>query len=226
MNQPLILTDSSGMQAGEETDVVKVTTQLSRIAPQVLNVSSRMINQTKTGEVPVGGKFEVTYKYRMNQPEEGRDPGDAGRITAVEKTQTTKFVGGQSSEVTTVANEGGGSFAQAANVTPIGKPVVTVVGTKNDEVEVTKTETFQVNARSDATRGSTGQINFQVVVTDPRAPIAADASSREALLAQKPPQQPNPAIATTRENDPRVEKQGVKAFPRAAITYRNSPIEP
>lgn len=173
------------------------------------------LNRTETGEVPVGGKVEITYKYRINKPDEGQNPADAGKISGVERDRTT-IKEGKVVERDTEAQPSGGTFAALEGLKPVGEPVVNVVGVKNDEVEVTKTETFEVTGYKGMRPNDDGGINFQITVTDPRAPVTST-SDRKAVL--KAGSQPNPAIFTTRRNDSRA---GVQSDDRKEIEIRNT----
>lgn len=220
LSAPLVLTDPTGLQSGKKPDdVVRIESQQSASSPQVTKLTSQPIDRTREGYVPVGGKFSITAVYTINAPEAGQKPGDAAVITAVDKTRSVIKDGKVVDTLTEPQAEG--SFGQAFDVTQVGDPEVKLgTGKREDEVEVTKTWTFQVEKRKDSLPGSTGQVNFQVNVTDPRQPISTD---RTKMV--KNGTQPNPAIATTRENDPRTKNQGVKSFPGAAITIVNRPLE-
>ncbi|HRH40131.1 MAG TPA: RHS repeat-associated core domain-containing protein [Pyrinomonadaceae bacterium] len=231
MNRPLTHTDPTGMQSGKvKEDVIKVETQLSKQAPKVTKVDVTDSNGKKLrDDLYIGDTFTINYTYRINKPENGEDPTKASRIEGIDRDRTTKFENGQALINETDSKSDKPSFADIGGAKQVGDSDSKIVGEKNDEVEVTVSQTFEVTGRKDGSPGGSNQINFQIVVTDPRAPLTENGNTSIASGA-KPPPNPNgaqsnnssprnPAIWTTRQSDPR---PGVTiADKNFSIGYRN-----
>jgi hypothetical protein len=132
----------SGKKKKEEEAAIQIKTADT---PKILDVKVKLIDPVK-GEVPIGGEFEIKYKYAINDPstvQDAQKPGDYGSIQPVIPT---------------------GTFTGVSNVGLVGDPKV-VVNQKKETVEVEKTERYVVNGT--ACGGSTCAINFKVVVKDP-----------------------------------------------------------
>ncbi len=173
MNRPLILTDPTGMQSGtkpkdDDNKPIKVDINVNNNAPRILDVKVKYLDKDQYGTaVPIGGKFQITYKYLINKPNEGDKPGDFASIESVPRKKT-EIKEGKEISTTTEKQKDGGTFATAENVEKVGKSEVKVIGTKDEAVIVTKTETFLVKPRSNMAATATGTINFQIVVKDPQ----------------------------------------------------------
>ncbi len=215
MNRPLILTDSTGLQAGEKNETIQVTTQLSKNAPSISNIKVTSNGKPIKDDLYVGDKFTVTYTYRINKPDDGTDPTKVSSIQGTTGTQTT-IKDGKTTSSEEVNTEGRNSFGDVEGAKKVGEQVVDKVGDKKDEVEVTVSQTFEITGRQDAnTRGGSNQINFQIVVVDPRAPLTANRDNSQQKQGSTPA---NPAIVTTRPYDTRNE---ITTRRDLAISYRN-----
>jgi RHS repeat-associated protein len=170
MNRPLILTDESGLQAGQDKDVVKVDTQLSTNAPRIYDVKVTSNGKEVRDDLFVGDRFTISYKARINRADEGQDPTKIGRIEGVERSQRT-YNDGRVTGEKTESTEGRNSFADVEGAKRVGEQVVDKIGTKKDETEVEFSQEFEITGRKDGTPRGSNQINFQIVVTDPRAPL-------------------------------------------------------
>ena len=198
MNRPLLLTDPTGMQSGRKPDKsdddapIRINTEVNKDAPKILDVKVAYLDKDQYGTaVPIGGKFQITYKYLINQPNEGTKPEDYGSIEATTRDKTT-IKDGKVVEKTT-EDSPNATFTTAENVERAGESKVTVTGAKNEAVIVTKTETFIVKPRANMSPNSTGSINFQVVVKDPQV------TEKEGEKTGTP--QPRTVIFTTRDNE-------------------------
>jgi RHS repeat-associated protein len=153
LNRPLSLIDPSGMededpQSGRKKDQEQ-TIQIKTIdGPKNVSVKVKQIDKVpKTGELPVGGEFEITVKFTINNPTDGTKPEDYSQI---------KPIGG-------LVDPNSGTFTNANGLGTVGETKVKV-DPKTDGVEVEKTDRFVLNK---GPNGDTGAINFKVVVTDP-----------------------------------------------------------
>jgi RHS repeat-associated protein len=141
-HEPEDLDPQSGRKKKEEEEKIQIKTADT---PKILDVKVKLIDPVK-GEVPIGGEFEIKYKYAINNPSTEQDaqkPGDYGSIQPVTPT---------------------GTFTEVSNLGLVGEPKV-VVNQKKETVEVEKTERYVVNGT--ACRGTSCGINFKVVVRDP-----------------------------------------------------------
>ena len=138
-------------------------TSVTRL-PGIRNAESHPLNKNRVGEVPVGGKFEVEYKYEINNPagiqDANPDPKSYGNVEPVRDGGTLT---GQSSPINLTATE-------------------VKVKDRGNVVEVTKKDTFEV------TKDAHSVINFQVVVRDPLtsatdrlASASSDYNNREVI---------------------------------------------
>jgi RHS repeat-associated protein len=153
LNRPLSLVDPTGLededpnpQSGRKKKEEEVTIQSKTAeAPKILDVKVKLIDPVK-GEVPIGGEFEIKYKYAINDPstvQDAQKPEDYGSIQPITPT---------------------GTFTDVNNVGLVGDPKV-VVNQKKETVEVEKTERYVV--KRTACGGDSCAINFKVVVKDP-----------------------------------------------------------
>ena len=163
LNRPLSLVDPTGLedveaqegddidpQSGRKKDQEKQSSDESTIKvgsskvtlPLIISAASRQFN-SKGGEVPVGGKFEVEYKYLINNPtgvgDANPDPASYGRLDPVKDGST---LGEQSSPVSLIATD-------------------VKIKSQGDVLEVTKKDTYEV------TKDAHSAINYQIVVRDP-----------------------------------------------------------
>lgn len=162
--------DSAPQQQEQEPpkgqiEVAKINTN----DPIILDYSVKYINKVPQGEVPVGGQFEIKYKYSISIPTKGR-PEDAGRIEPVGKT---------------------GTFTDAYNLGLVS--VKTKVNMQKESVVVEKTERYIVNTRTDIGSGNTAALNYRIAVTGPNAAgeptttRSAVSSWRQPLFGKGPP---------------------------------------
>ncbi len=141
-HEPEDLDPQSGRKKKEEEEKIQIKTADT---PKILDVKVKLIDPVK-GEVPIGGEFEIKYKYAINDPstvQDAQKPGDYGSIQPVIPT---------------------GTFTDVNNVGLVGEPKV-VVNPKKETVEVEKTERYVV--KGTACGRDSCAINFKVVVTDP-----------------------------------------------------------
>ncbi len=83
-NNPLRYVDPDGHhpdgdQDQDKPDVIKVNVN----PPEILSVRVSIIDRLPNGSVPVGGEFEISYKYRTSLPQNGAKPEDLGRIEGI-----------------------------------------------------------------------------------------------------------------------------------------------
>jgi hypothetical protein len=166
----------------------------------------------------VGDKFTITYTARINKTDEGKDElAKIGRIEGVDFTRSIGFKDGKPTGNEAVDREGRDSFSDVEGAKAVTEQVVDKIGQKNDETEVTLSQTFEITGRKDGTRGGSNAIEFQIVVTDPQAPLTENRNNPQ--HRENPDSlPPNPALWTTRERDPR---KGVTSDPSKRIGYRN-----
>jgi RHS repeat-associated protein len=141
-HEPEDLDPQSGRKKKEEEEKIQIKTADT---PKILDVKVKLIDPVK-GEVPIGGEFEIKYKYAINDPstvQDAQKPEDYGSIQPITPT---------------------GTFTDVNNVGLVGAPKV-VVNQKKETVEVEKTERYV--AQGAACGGTTCGINFKVVVRDP-----------------------------------------------------------
>ncbi|MFN6964753.1 MAG: hypothetical protein ACK4S4_13435 [Pyrinomonadaceae bacterium] len=211
------MTDPNGLQAGQDKDVIRVETQLSKKAPSITDVRVTLPNGKPIREdLYVGDKFTITYTARVNRADDGQDLTKIGRIEGVDYSRNTAFKDGKPIGETTVDREGSDSFSDIEGAKAVTDQVIDKVGQKNDETEVTFSQTFEITGRKDGSPGGSNAINFQIVVTDPRAPLTENRNDTAAKKADTPA---NPAIFTTRDNDPRID---VKSDSSKQVGYRNT----
>jgi RHS repeat-associated protein len=167
--------DPDGDQDQDKPDVVKVNVNPT----EIISVRVSIIDKLPNGSVPVGGEFEISYKYRTSLPQNGAKPEDLGRIEAIDyaKSQDNPTGG---------TPKNGGTFADSNNVGSVGVPKVKVdVG--KEAVTVEKTERFVVKPRKDSSPGASGAINYKIVVTNPNSGVTATRSSKgEDTLFKQP----------------------------------------
>jgi RHS repeat-associated protein len=154
LNRPLGLIDPNGLededpndpQSGRKKKEEEATVQIKTVdTPKILDVKVKLIDPVK-GEVPIGGEFEIKYKYAINDPstvQDAQKSEDYGSIQPITPT---------------------GTFTDVNNIGLVGDPKV-VVNQKKETVEVEKTERYVV--QGSACGGTTCGINFKVVVRDP-----------------------------------------------------------
>ncbi|MGH9957734.1 MAG: hypothetical protein ACREBC_11495 [Pyrinomonadaceae bacterium] len=135
--------------------------------PIILDYSVKYLDKTPQGEAPVGGQFQIKYKYSISIPIDGSKPEDAGRIEPVGAK---------------------GSFTDAFDLGIAAEPKIKV-NVKKESVVVEKTETFIVN--KGPSMGNTGALNYRIAVTAPnksgtvtRSPVS---SWRKPLFGKGPP---------------------------------------
>ncbi len=137
--------------------------------PVILNYKVKYLDKTPQGEVPVGGQFEITYKYQISIPTDGSRPEHAGRIEPVGKT---------------------GSFVDAFNLGIVGEPK-TKTNRQKESIVVEKTERFIVNDGPRGALNATGALNYRIAVTAPNGSgtvTRSKASSwRQPLVGLGPP---------------------------------------
>lgn len=163
MNRPLILTDPTGLQSGrkpnkgQDDDVIKVGTT----APKIESVQTTYLDKTIYGDVPVGGKFQITYTYTVQADTEGEQkPEEMGSIQPAPTRRTDGSIDDSKSPRGTLADAQGLEKTEpdVVKVSPAGK---------QEGFRVTKTETFVVKDLPDRKyKDFTTSINYQVVVKD------------------------------------------------------------
>jgi RHS repeat-associated protein len=166
LNNPFRYIDPDGHQTTtadalkkgqQDQEVVKVYTAGG---PKILDYKMTQLDKVPgTGEVPVGGKFQIYYKYQINNPTDGTKPEDYGRVDAVDYSPTKQNPDGG-------PPKDGGTFAQANNLGLIDVKTK-VIGEGKEATVVEKTETYEVKERKDMKPNTTGAINYKIVVTDP-----------------------------------------------------------
>lgn len=124
-----------------------------------MSVKVKIIDELPNGSVPVGGEFEITYKYRTSVPTDGTKPEDLGRVEAIDYPPTRENPAGG-------VPKGGGAFADANNLGTVGDPKVKV-NCSQESVTVEKTERFIVKPRKDSGYGASAAINYKIVVKNP-----------------------------------------------------------
>lgn len=145
-NNPLRYIDSNGHEPYDSDPQKGEAIKINQTGgPIIISAESKLIDRVpKTGEVPVGGEFEIKYKYAINDPatvSDGKKPGDYGSVEPIGKN---------------------GTFT---NVNQVGLVKMDVQVDKTKEgVTVTKTERYMVNGSD---RGGSSAINFRIVVKDP-----------------------------------------------------------
>jgi RHS repeat-associated protein len=165
-NNPLRYTDPDGHDPDGEQDVVKINVN----PPVILSVRVSVIDKLPNGSVPVGGEFEISYKYRTSLPQNGAKPEDLGRIEGIDYAPTKQNPAGG-------VPKSGGTFADSNNLGTVGDPKVKVdVG--KEAVTVEKTERFIVKPRPDSKPGASGAINYKIVVTNPNNGATTTRSSK------------------------------------------------
>lgn len=179
MNRPLILTDSTGLQAGKKVEKkeeeIRINTEINKDAPR-LEVNVKYLDKDAYGTaVPIGGEFQIISKFLINKPADGVNPGDYAVTEPVDygtepddKTKAVEETKDRTSE---------GTLATAKQIESSRETTVTVKGAKNEAVEVTKVETYRVLPRSNMDRNATGAIGFKVTVTDPQVKAGKDPNS-------------------------------------------------
>ena len=94
MNRPLVLTDPTGLQSGKkpkDDEPIRVNTDLSSKAPTITKVTVTSNGKPIEDDLIVGDQFTVTYSFRINKPDDGSDPANAGRIEGLGGDRTTKW---------------------------------------------------------------------------------------------------------------------------------------
>jgi len=162
LNRPISLIDPTGMreeysiednstgddpQSGrkKEEQQQTITVQTYGDVPEILSAKSKQLG-SKQGEVPVGGRFEVEYKYQINNPESvgdaNKNPGSYGKLEPLNDGKTLE---GQSSPISLLKSD-------------------VKSQRKGDILEVTKIDTYEVTSTAHSV------INYQIVVSDPLVP--------------------------------------------------------
>lgn len=169
MNRPLILTDATGLQSGrkpnkgQDDDVIKVGTT----APKIESVKTTYLDKTIWGDVPVGGKFQITYTYTVQADTEGEQkPEEMGSIQPAPARRTDGSIDESKSPRGTLADAQGLEKTEpdVVKVTPAGK---------DEGFRVTKTETFVVKELPERKgKDFNTSINYQVVVHDSAGNVA------------------------------------------------------
>ncbi|MBK6723000.1 MAG: hypothetical protein IPG58_06865 [Acidobacteria bacterium] len=81
MNQPLVLTDPNGMQSGKKPEQQEKPIKVYTTEPKILSVKTTYLDKTIHDEVPVGGRFQITYSYIVNSDTEGgKKPEEMGKV--------------------------------------------------------------------------------------------------------------------------------------------------
>lgn len=138
MNRPLILTDSTGLQAGRKPDKPQEekSIKIYTTDPKIIKVEKRYLDQTIHGDVPVGGRFQITYSYIVNADTYGgRKPEDFGGIEPAPARDSKGNIDESRSHRGTLADTEKleKSEPDKVDVTPNGK---------DEGFKVTKTETL------------------------------------------------------------------------------------
>lgn len=163
MNRPLILTDATGLQSGrkpnkgQDDDIIKVGTT----APKIESVKTTYLDKTIYGDVPVGGKFQITYTYTVQADTEGKQkPEEMGSIQPAPARKKDGSIDESKSPR--------GTLADAQGLEKTEPDVVKVAPAGKDEgFRVTITETFVVKELPDRKgKDFNTSINYQVVVRD------------------------------------------------------------
>jgi RHS repeat-associated protein len=137
----------------EDIDVVVIKT----VDPKIVSFDVKLIDKVpNTGEVPVGGEFEIKYKYVINEPTDGSKPEDAGSIAPI----TPK-----------------GTFTESNQVGLVNSTAK--VDKEKEAVTVEKTERYVVNERRESKPGATAAINYKIVVKDPNTGRVVERRSTE-----------------------------------------------
>jgi len=217
LNNPLLLTDPDGLQvtSNPDEDSIKLETQLSRKAPWVGNVRVIHNGREVKNDLYVGDQFTIEWKFRINKLDDPKRIQRASTVSGVDRDRSTGFSNGKPIGTETEITKGNDSFSDAEGIKRLGDAKIVTVGARADETEVTMSQTFEIIGRKDGTPGASNQINFQITVVDPRAPLTPN---RNSTKMEKGPLPANPAIFTTRTNDPR---RDVTSDPSKAISYRN-----
>ncbi len=144
------------------------TIKIQHNDPIILDYSVKYLDKTPQGEVPVGGQFEIKYKYSISVPTDGSKPEDAGRIEPV--------------------GIKGASFTDAYHLGTVGEPK-TKINAKKESIVVEKTERFIVNEAPKS--GTTGALNYRIAVTAPNksgtVTRSPESSWRQPLFGKGPP---------------------------------------
>ncbi|QQS32978.1 MAG: RHS repeat-associated core domain-containing protein [Acidobacteriota bacterium] len=150
-------------RASEEEEVIKVETNINKDL-KVISVSSDYIDKDETGQVPVGGRFSITYRFSISTPQDA-DNLDLSSYGSVEST-TSK------------------AFDATENLESVSSKVA-VVGTKGSATIIEKTETFRVLAdkNSNIRRGEQGTraINYFVVARNPASAGSGSVRKRSTI---------------------------------------------
>ncbi len=165
MNRPLLLTDETGLQSGrkpekEDDKVIKVYTT----DPKILSVKTNYLDKTIYNDVPVGGRFEITYTYIVNAGTDGKKPEDMASIEPAPARDSKGNIDESKSPRGTLADSQNLEKTKVeSEVTPNGK---------DEGFKVTKTETFVVKDIPERRgRDFNTAINYQVVLRDPTGEV-------------------------------------------------------
>jgi len=146
VDTPDRLTDEDPQSGKKKEQEITIKIQTAD-TPKVLDVKTILIGDRR-GEIPVGGRFAIKYKYAINDPAKvdgGKKPEEYGRIESLTP---------------------GTAFTDTTKLGLVEEPKVKV-GRKGETVEVEKTELYEVKEAACPKPGSTCAINFKIVVEDP-----------------------------------------------------------
>ena len=154
------------------TEVLTINTNEANILDFDLNLIHIFKDRYGKEGVPIGGEFEIYYKYYIPQPIDGGKPEDYGKITGV--ILNVRPPSGTFSD---------SSFVQLTNTHVKVNPV-------QEGVTVEKTERYVVKKDPFVRWGGTYIINYRIAVTNPKSGKTVDISSvgERGLRGRKIPQ--------------------------------------
>jgi RHS repeat-associated protein len=136
-----------------DPEAIKVNTDINKDL-KVLDFSSEYIDKDNTGQVPVGGKFSITYRVQFSSPQ--KDMGDDMNLNGYASIQSFRP---------------GDSFAATENLETVSSES-RVIGTKGSATILEKTDVFKVKDDKNSgmgRRSGTRAINYIVSVKNPES---------------------------------------------------------